>query len=355
MAPSTGSSSRLSIDITWRSLARILIAAVLVWLWLVLAQLVMLVLVAVILAVALDPLVQRLERRGLSRGPAATLVGLVFVIVVGVFLTLAWTSLSSQGHIVGGQLMHAEQELISRLPPAIQDVIGAQSGDVQSAILPYGEKFLRALVSAAVVIVLAFIVTLYLLIEGEQTYAWLIAFVPKRRRKRVDTTADEVRRVVFAYAVGNTLTSLFATVVVFIALTVMKVPAAFLLAVLAGVCDFVPVLGFIVSSIPAIVLAVTVSPTTALVTAAVYVAYHLAENYYIGPRVYGNQLRLSNVVVVLAFAAGAEIAGVVGALIALPVAAVYPAIEQVWLKEQLGTDVVEEHREVEHAGDEERG
>ena len=77
---------------------------------------------------------------------------------------------------------------------------------------------------------------------------------------------------------------------------------------------------------------------------AVYAGYHLAENYYIGPKVYGDRLRLSNLAVIIAFAVGAEIGGVGGALLALPIAALYPVIERVWLKEYLGRDAIETHR-----------
>ena len=134
---------------------------------------------------------------------------------------------------------------------------------------------------------------------------------------------------------------------VLIALSILKVPAALLLSVLAGVCDFIPVLGFILSAAPAVLLGLTVSPSTALGVAICYIAYHLIENYIIAPRVYGDRLKLSNVAVVLAFAVGAELAGVVGALIALPLAAVYPAIERIWLGEELGEDLVREHHAIE--------
>ena len=131
---------------------------------------------------------------------------------------------------------------------------------------------------------------------------------------------------------------------VFVALSLLHVPAALLLALLAGVCDFVPVLGFVVSSVPAILLALTVSTGTAIATAAVYLGYHLAENYAIGPLVYGGQLRLSNLAVLLAFAVGAELGGVVGALLALPVAAMYPVVEDIWLGKYLGRDAVGAHK-----------
>jgi predicted PurR-regulated permease PerM len=76
---------------------------------------------------------------------------------------------------------------------------------------------------------------------------------------------------------------------------------------------------------------------------ALYITYHAVENYLIAPSVYGDRLRLSNVAVVLAFAVGAALAGVVGALIALPIAAAYPAIERIWLADRLESRVVDEH------------
>jgi len=120
-----------------------------------------------------------------------------------------------------------------------------------------------------------------------------------------------------------------------------------LLALLAGVFDFVPVLGFILSSVPAVVLGLGVSPLVGLVVAGLYVLYHLIENYYLGPKVYGGKLRLSHLAVILAFAVGAEVGGIIGAILALPVAAMYPVIEGIWLKDYLGRDAVETHRRIE--------
>jgi predicted PurR-regulated permease PerM len=152
----------------------------------------------------------------------------------------------------------------------------------------------------------------------------------------------------YGYVVGNVATSIFATVVVFTALSLLHVPAALLLAVLAGVFDFVPVLGFIFSSGPAILLGLSVSPAVGLAVVGVYGGYHLVENYYVGPRVYGDRLKLSNLAVIVAFAIGAKIGGVGGALLALPVAAVYPVIERVWLKDYLGRDAVETHQRLQN-------
>ena len=152
--------------------------------------------------------------------------------------------------------------------------------------------------------------------------------------------------MIFAYVAGNVLTSVFAGLFVLILLWVMKVPAALLLALVAALFDFVPVIGFIASSIFAVAMALTVSPATAIIVFSLYLVYHVTENYVISPWAYGDFLRLSNVAVILAFAVGAELAGVIGALIALPIAAAYPAIERIWLREQLPAATVREHQEL---------
>jgi predicted PurR-regulated permease PerM len=116
------------------------------------------------------------------------------------------------------------------------------------------------------------------------------------------------------------------------------------------VFDFLPVIGFPLSAAPALLLGTTVSDRTVILIAALYIAYHTFENYVVAPRVYGDRLKLSNLAVVLAFAIGAQIGGVIGALIALPVTAVYPAVERIWLRDQLGEQVVDEHRAIEDKG-----
>ena len=85
-----------------------------------------------------------------------------------------------------------------------------------------------------------------------------------------------------------------------------------------------------------------------------YLAYHFIENYLIAPRVYGGRLRLSNLAVLLAFAVGAELGGVIGAVLALPVAAVYPTIERHWLRRPFGDHVVQEHNAIEGRANAER-
>ena len=345
--------TRTTLDIAPAAIIKVLAAVALVWLWLHLWQLLMLVIVALVVAIGLEPVVLRIERRGIPRWIASAGTVLVLTAVIVGFFWITGSQLAGQARELGTRLDDVQRTVTDRLPQWVLRAVRRNQGSAvpdASTIAGYLLVLGRYLVSGALIAILALFLTIYLLIEGRQTYAWMLAYVPPAYRERADFTACEARRAIHGYIVGNVATSVFATIFVFVTLTLLKVPAALLLAVLAGVFDFVPVLGFICSAAPAVVLAATRSTTVVIIVACLYGAYHLIENYYIGPRVYGDRLRLSNLAVILAFAVGAEIGGIVGALLALPFAALYPVVERVWLKDYLSRDAVETHKRLERHG-----
>ena len=331
------------------TIAKVLLTLFALWAIYELATVIALALIAVVLAVALEPVVEWLERRGLARWVAATLTVFVLVGCLVGFGVLCGSSLTAQARQLTDRIGSVQKDLIDRLPPAFARAVKEYrtSRLDPSAIAGYAMSVGGVLVNAVLGAAVAFILTIYFLIEGRRTWEWVVAYVPRRNRGRVQETADAACVAVLHYVAGNVATSIFAAVTVLVALSVLHVPAALLLAVLAGVCDFVPVLGFIVSAIPAVLLALTVSPGTAIIVAAIYIGYHMAENYLIGPMVYGGRLRLSNLAVLLAFAAGAELFGLIGALLALPVAAMYPCVEDIWLRDYLARDAADTHRRIE--------
>ena len=129
-------------------------------------------------------------------------------------------------------------------------------------------------------------------------------------------------------------------------LTLLHIPAAVPLAVLAFIADLVPIVGTVVMIAPAVLLALVVSPLKAFIVLAVYLAYHLTESYYIIPRVFGKEMRLSNLTVLLAVTIAGMLQGAIGAVLILPFVAAYPVVEEIWLQRQLG-DTVEKHEQIE--------
>ena len=340
------SDHRLSLEIPWTTLLKVIVAvalvAVLVRIWYILT----LILIAIIVAVGLRPAVAWLEQRRWPRWVAASVVVFLLVSAVVMFFAVTWQSINGQAQEVGQHLKGLEQQIADRLPAPVAMVLERSTGLNTSTIARYAVSLGRSVLGAIAAFVLASILVLYLLIEANQTYRWVRGFVPAELRPRFDRTASGARDVASAYIVANFATSVLAGLYSFAWLAALGVPAALVLAVLAFVCDFIPILGFFIACAPAMVMAATKSTTLALAMIPIYGGYHVFENYFIGPKIYGGRLQLSNVAVLVAFAIGAGLGGVVGALLAMPIAATYPTIEKLWLRDQLGDDVVAEHEAV---------
>jgi predicted PurR-regulated permease PerM len=196
-------------------------------------------------------------------------------------------------------------------------------------------------------LIFVLVVAIYLIVEGRRAFAWLITFAPRHLRGRIDETAEEVRVVMLSYVRGAVITSTIAGIYAMVVLTALGVPAALLLAVLAFIFDFIPVVGTIIMTVPATLLALLVSPARALLVVGAYLLYHLIEAYILIPRIWGQQMRVSTLTVLLAIAIGGTLQGVIGAVLALPIAAAYPIIERIWLREHLPPDTVARHEELE--------
>jgi predicted PurR-regulated permease PerM len=336
------------------TILKILSAAVLVWIWLQVWPIVMVVLVSLVLAIALEPSIRWLERHKFTRGLAVLVVGAVTLAAFAAFLFAAVAPLTEQTKLLASRLASFQESVAVRVPVAVARVVrrGPQDpAQVMSAIAARVPQIASAVLTAAAMTLFAFILTLYLLADGRSTYEWVIAYVPHAHRAKANETVADVSKAVFAYVAGNLLTSLFAAVFVLASLTLLRVPGAFMLAVLAGVCDFVPIVGFFVALTPAVLVALTISPGTAVAVAGLYVLCSVIENYVIVPKVYGRHLKLSRIAVLLGLSIGAALGGIIGALLALPVVAAYPIVERIWLRESLGTNVLAEHARLAREGE----
>jgi len=269
------------------------------------------------------------------------------------FIGLVAPTVLIQGQAVLENLPTYRQGLIEHLPlsrglrSAVDHLLGSQ---VFLDPEPLTSKLL-ALGTAAVMgtagLFLVLIVALYFLANGAGVYQWVLAFLPEIHRQKMGAATEEIGLVVSHYMLGQVITSALCAVYSFVVLYVFHVPNAFLLAVMAGVFDALPLIGVFLFTIPAMVLALTVSPQTALIVGALYGVYHLAENYLIVPRVYGDRLKLSPLAVLVSCLAAGSLAGAIGVFIVLPVVASYPIIERIWLRPYLQRDTVRKHAELE--------
>jgi predicted PurR-regulated permease PerM len=340
----------ISLNLPTRTIVKVALCLVVAWAGLRLWAEFVLLLIAVVLALALHPTVGWLERKGLSRGVGILIIALGLFGLSVAFLTFVTTALAQQIALLVQDFPAFRNRLEHRLPmhypvlKRIVDEIFALPSSPEIAVHLHQPLALgTSVLAGALSMFFTMIVTLYLLLDGKRLYAWLIAYVPRRHRDRMAITAEEVSVVVQAYVRGQVITSVLFTACVAIVLNVFRVPAAIPLALLAGFCDVIPVVGIIAATVPAAVLAFTVSPTAGIAVSAFYALYHTVESYYIVPRVYGSSLRLSTLAVLLALMVGTALQGLIGAILVLPLVAAYPIIERIWLGRYLGHEVIKDH------------
>lgn len=229
------------------------------------------------------------------------------------------------------------------LPRILQEAQSFAQSAQAKELLKQGAAVGYAALEAVTALIVVLVLALYLLLDGKRLFAWMLSYVPRTHRERVGGTAEEVGQVVRAYVRGQLLTSAAAGVFIWGTLSLLHVPAAVPLGVLAALMDVLPVLGIIGTAVPAALIALSKSPMSALAVIGLVLVYHAIENYLLIPIVYGKQLRLSTLSVLIAFLAGGMLGGVAGAVLMLPLVAAYPIIERRWLTPWLSERTVEEH------------
>jgi predicted PurR-regulated permease PerM len=331
---------RARLEIPPRTIATVAIGLLLIWLLIQLSGVLLQVFLALLLTAALDPLVTRLERRGWKRSRAVGILLLLFFgTLIGV-LVLAVPAMVREAQQFGNDL----PSYVERARPyfknhpeefaKLQDLANRRAQD-PSLYLSHAEEVGRGLLSGLLKLLLLITMTAYLLIaDGERTLYWVLRYLPVRQRSKIRQALPEISHVVSAYLTGQLITSALFALFALATCLALGVPQPFLLALLAFVADAIPLIGATIATIPAVLLALTVSPTAAAIALVLYVVYQQIENHFIVPRVYQNTLKMSSFGVLLAVAIGAQLLGVVGALIALPIAAAIPVIERIWREEQ---------------------
>jgi predicted PurR-regulated permease PerM len=337
------------VVVSWSTLFKLLIFGVLVLCLIKLHPLACMLLLAIFIAITLAPVGRALHRHGAPRWLGIAVCSVLLLGSVSGFFFLIVPLAAAQIGTLLKSLPTFKEQVLRSLPdggPAHEMAAGlmqspafTDSGPLIQHCVNWGTTALGGLMQFLVVLVFA----LYLLADGRRVFEWLLAFVSARQRSRVAEAAPQIENVILSYMRGQLITSLLCAVFTFAILTWLKVPNALLLALLAGVFDVLPMIGFFFALIPAAAMALTVSPTIAGVVIALYTFYNLIENYIIVPRVYGNNLRLSGLTVFVACIAAGMVQGVIGIIVVLPLVASYPIIERIWLRPLVGAETVARH------------
>jgi predicted PurR-regulated permease PerM len=297
----------------------------------VVRNILVLVVIALFLAVSLEPPVRWLMRKGLKRPLAvAVVVGLVLVFFVAFIWSIvppiveqaaklaadlpAYVSKVSQ-ESKGIREVTDRYHLTDRLASLMADLPGRLAGGAVGSVV----KVAATLASVGTVAVL----TIYFMAALPNIRANVVRLFPHKRRPRVADALEVVVDKVGGYMIGNIVISLFAGTAAFICLELVGVPFALPLAITVAIADLIPMIGATLGAVICIVvslLTVGIWPQTVVVT-LFFVAYQQIENYYLAPRVMRNTVDMPSVAVLLAALIGGGVLGLVGAVMAIPIAA----------------------------------
>ncbi|GIH99125.1 AI-2E family transporter [Planobispora takensis] len=291
---------------------------------------IILIVVSLFLAVGLNPAVEALQRRNLSRLLAITVVFLGVISVFVAFGLAVVPPLTTQSTEFVGNVPQYVQELqnspiIRNLDQRFQLLEKLQqyvvSGDFGTqmfgGVLGLGTVLLGAVFNSLTVLVL----TLYFLGSINSIKEMGYRLVPRSRRTRTRLLGDEIIQRIGGYVAGNLIVSLIAGVTTFLFLSIMQVPYAMALAMIVALTDLIPLVGAFIGAGVASIVGFFVSPTVGIVCIVFFTLYQQVENYVIVPKVMKSSVDVAPLATIVAALLGGALLGVVGALLAIPIAA----------------------------------
>ena len=300
--------------------------------------------VAVFLALALNPAVDWLQRHGVRRRGLA--VGITFVaailVIVGLAATIIPTLVTQVNDFVDavpgyvedltagrGKLGFLEREY--HITERVRDALAQGGATKVLGISGTALAVTKGIVTAVVATVTIAFLTFFMLLEGPKWVERFYGLLPVEKQPRWRAIGDQIYRTVGGYVTGNLLISLIAAIASTLVLLLVGVPYALALGLVVGILDLIPLAGATIAAILVSTVAFLDSTQAGIIVLVFFVLYQQLENQVLQPVVYGRTVQLSPLAVLIAVLIGAELAGVIGALAAIPVAGAVQVILLDWL------------------------
>src|ERR1035437_2435545 len=314
-------------ELSTKTIVALVLVAASLWLLIRLWPVFLVLVAALLVAGTLSPAVRWLEENRVRRGFGIAIVFTVFFVLALLVVALTIPTLVSQA----AALFDHEPALRARLAnylatshlsaPLAHWLRGLKYDALTGTLGATAFAFSVRVFGAAAYGLSALFLGLYIMIDRDRLRGGLFAVVPRSHHIRLSRIMMNLETIVGAYIRGQMFTSLLMSIFTFVLLTACGVENALALAVFAGLADVLPYIGALLSVAPAVLAALSRGPVVVIVVLVLMLAYEEFESRVLVPRVYGRVMRLPASVVMFALLAGGTLMGILGALIALPVAA----------------------------------
>jgi predicted PurR-regulated permease PerM len=303
------------------------------------------ILVSLFLALAMNPAVEFFQRKGIRRRGLAA--GLTYILVLG--------GLAAIGALFVPTVVHQVSDFAGKVPDYVRDIShgkgrlgfletkyhiaerirhAIKSGGVTKVLGLSGTALAvtKGVITIVVGIVTIAFLTFFMLLEGPRWVDRAYGLLPEASRPRWRSVGYDIYRTVGGYVTGNLLISLIAGGSTTVVLLIVGVPYAVALGLLVAIFDLIPLAGATLALIIVGSVAFLHSILAGIVVVVFFIVYQQLENHLLQPVVYGRTVQLSPLLVLIAVLIGAELAGILGALGAIPVAGALQVVFLDWLQ-----------------------
>ena len=323
------------------------LGVVILWMMYLARDVLLLIYVSVLLAIGFGPVVHAIEHQQIvpvgQRVPRWLAILIVYVLIVGTitivgFLVIPplvtqaralWTALP--GLIDRGQALLIRYGLLDHritLEEALRRA--PASGDAVGTVAMAATNVVQGIFALLTVLILTF----YLLIESATLFRGFARLFPRSERPRVREAAEQISVKVSAWLSGQLFLGGVIGVSAAVGLYALGVPYFYVLALVAAFGEMIPVVGPVLSAIPAVAVGFTVSPQTGLFVLIFFLAQQQIENHFLVPKIMSRQVGVSAVTVIIALLIGGSLLGILGAILAVPSAAILQVVIEELLDER---------------------
>lgn len=272
-----------------------------------------------IIMAALMPAVQYLKRKGLPNIVAVLIpaLGTLIVLILIIFPLVPFFlgQIRSLADDLPASLDEAATSFgISIDAQAVQDVVSREINSISRNAVVVTTKVFGGVFSALTVVIVSF----YLLLYYSHFKKSIAKLFHKDERDFIEEVVEKINDKLGAWLRGQLVLSFFIGLITYIALSIMGLPYALPLALIAGLLEVVPTLGPTLAAIPAVIVALTINPPTAIAVVVIYIIIQLLENNFLVPKIMQKAVGLNPIVVILGVMIGANLMGVAGALLSIP-------------------------------------
>jgi predicted PurR-regulated permease PerM len=303
------------IEISHRTIIFTVFFLIGLWLLYEIRQILVALFVSLILMSAINPTVDRLEKYRLPRWLAILLVYLVIFILLGGMMTVIITPLIEQtSSFINKSIFYLENIGYFGINSNVIASQLSQLGTIPANLLKFTMDFFSNLVG----IIALFFITFYLLLERKNLNQYLIMIFGQEKEKEATILINKIEKRLGGWVRGELTLMVLIGLMSYIGLRLLGVEFALPLAILAGLLEILPNIGPVISAIPAILTGLMISPMMALAIMALYFLIHQSENALVAPKVMQKVVGLNPLVTILSLTIGFKLAGVSGAILAVP-------------------------------------